>query len=111
MKEFEALGVSRDRITAEEHSRNTIENAVFSRSLANPKPGEPSENTLLNSSPAGNGEKTRPLGVEFDRRERRRPESVRYESGSTKGPGGSVWGCGPGDSVPFTGTASRLKHN
>jgi uncharacterized SAM-binding protein YcdF (DUF218 family) len=40
VKELEALGVSHDRITAEEHSRNTIENAVFSRSLANPKPGE-----------------------------------------------------------------------
>jgi uncharacterized SAM-binding protein YcdF (DUF218 family) len=40
VKEFEALGVAHDRITAEEHSRNTIENAVFSRPLANPKPGE-----------------------------------------------------------------------
>jgi len=40
VKEFEALGVSHDRITAEEQSRNTIENAVFSRLLADPKPGE-----------------------------------------------------------------------
>ena len=40
MKEFEALGVAHERITAEEQSRNTIENAVFSRLLADPKPGE-----------------------------------------------------------------------
>jgi uncharacterized SAM-binding protein YcdF (DUF218 family) len=40
VKEFEALGIDHDRITAEEQSRNTIENAVFSRLLANPKPGE-----------------------------------------------------------------------
>jgi uncharacterized SAM-binding protein YcdF (DUF218 family) len=40
VKEFEALGVAHDRITAEEQSRNTIENAVFSHLLANPKPGE-----------------------------------------------------------------------
>jgi uncharacterized SAM-binding protein YcdF (DUF218 family) len=40
VKEFEALGVARDRITAEEQSRNTVENAVFSRLIANPKPGE-----------------------------------------------------------------------
>ncbi|HEY2532909.1 MAG TPA: YdcF family protein [Xanthobacteraceae bacterium] len=40
VKEFEALGVARDRITAEEQSRNTIENAVFSRLIAQPKPGE-----------------------------------------------------------------------
>ena len=40
VKEFEALVVSRDRITAEEQSRNTIENAVFSHLLADPKPGE-----------------------------------------------------------------------
>ncbi len=35
-----ALGVARDRITAEEQSRNTIENAVFSRLIAAPKPGQ-----------------------------------------------------------------------
>jgi uncharacterized SAM-binding protein YcdF (DUF218 family) len=40
VKEFMALGVAHDRITAEEQSRNTIENAVFSRLLANPQPGE-----------------------------------------------------------------------
>jgi len=40
VKEFAALGVAHDRITAEEQSRNTIENAVFSHLLANPKPGE-----------------------------------------------------------------------
>jgi len=40
VKEFEALGVAHDRITAEEQSRDTIENAVFSRLIAQPKPGE-----------------------------------------------------------------------
>jgi uncharacterized SAM-binding protein YcdF (DUF218 family) len=38
VKEFEALGIEHDRITAEEQSRNTIENAVFSQLLAQPKP-------------------------------------------------------------------------
>ncbi len=40
VEELEALGVARDRITAEEQSRNTIENAVFSQVVAQPKPGE-----------------------------------------------------------------------
>ena len=40
VQEFEALGIPHERITAEEQSRNTIENAVFSRLLANPQPGE-----------------------------------------------------------------------
>jgi uncharacterized SAM-binding protein YcdF (DUF218 family) len=40
VREFEALGVAHDRITAEEQSRNTVENAVFSRLIAQPKPGE-----------------------------------------------------------------------
>jgi uncharacterized SAM-binding protein YcdF (DUF218 family) len=40
VKELEALGVAPDRITAEEQSRNTVENAVFSELLAQPKPGE-----------------------------------------------------------------------
>ena len=40
VQEFQALGVAHDRITAEEQSRNTIENAVFSRLLADPKPGQ-----------------------------------------------------------------------
>lgn len=38
--ELEALGVANARITAEEQSRNTIENAVFSRLVAQPRPGE-----------------------------------------------------------------------
>lgn len=40
VKEFEALGIAHERITAEEQSRNTIENAVFSRLVAQPKPEE-----------------------------------------------------------------------
>jgi uncharacterized SAM-binding protein YcdF (DUF218 family) len=40
VREFVALGVASDRITAEEQSRNTVENAVFSRLIAQPKPGE-----------------------------------------------------------------------
>lgn len=40
VREFEALGIAHERITAEEQSRNTVENAVFSRLLADPKPGE-----------------------------------------------------------------------
>jgi uncharacterized SAM-binding protein YcdF (DUF218 family) len=40
VQELVALGVPHDRITAEEQSRNTVENAVFSRLVANPKPGE-----------------------------------------------------------------------
>lgn len=40
VRELMALGVDHDRITAEEQSRNTIENAAFSRLLANPEPGE-----------------------------------------------------------------------
>jgi len=40
VRELMALGVAHDRITAEEQSRNTIENAAFSRLLADPKPGE-----------------------------------------------------------------------
>ncbi len=39
-RQLEDLGVARDRITAEEQSRNTIENAVFARLIANPKPGQ-----------------------------------------------------------------------
>ena len=37
---LEALGVAKERLTAERLSRNTIENAVFSLLLAQPKPGE-----------------------------------------------------------------------
>jgi uncharacterized SAM-binding protein YcdF (DUF218 family) len=40
VRELEALGVARERLTAEEQSRNTVENAVFSRLIAQPKPGE-----------------------------------------------------------------------
>jgi len=40
VRQLEALGVTHDRISAEEQSRNTIENAVFSRLIADPKPGE-----------------------------------------------------------------------
>jgi uncharacterized SAM-binding protein YcdF (DUF218 family) len=40
VRQLEALGVAHERITAEEQSRNTIENAVFSRLIAAPKPGE-----------------------------------------------------------------------
>ncbi len=39
VRQLEDLGVARDRITAEEQSRNTIENAVFARLIANPQPG------------------------------------------------------------------------
>jgi uncharacterized SAM-binding protein YcdF (DUF218 family) len=37
---FESLGVPPERIIAEEQSRNTVENAVFSLLLAMPQPGE-----------------------------------------------------------------------
>jgi uncharacterized SAM-binding protein YcdF (DUF218 family) len=37
---FESLGIRRGRVEAERQSRNTIENAVFSKTLADPKPGE-----------------------------------------------------------------------
>jgi uncharacterized SAM-binding protein YcdF (DUF218 family) len=37
---FESLGVDKSRLTLERASRNTYENAVFSKALAKPKPGE-----------------------------------------------------------------------
>jgi uncharacterized SAM-binding protein YcdF (DUF218 family) len=37
---FESLGVPRDRITLETQSRNTAENAVFTKRLIAPKPGQ-----------------------------------------------------------------------
>jgi uncharacterized SAM-binding protein YcdF (DUF218 family) len=37
---FESLGISRDRVTPERYSRNTFENAQFSKHLAAPKNGE-----------------------------------------------------------------------
>jgi uncharacterized SAM-binding protein YcdF (DUF218 family) len=37
---FERLGISRERLTMERRSRNTLENAEFSKALAAPKSGE-----------------------------------------------------------------------
>jgi uncharacterized SAM-binding protein YcdF (DUF218 family) len=37
---FETLGIARDRVQIERQSRNTEENVRFSKSLADPKPGE-----------------------------------------------------------------------
>ena len=37
---LESLGVAKGRVVAEDKSRNTVENARFSRELAQPKPGE-----------------------------------------------------------------------
>ncbi len=37
---LESLGVAKGRVVAEDRSRNTVENARFSRALAQPKPGE-----------------------------------------------------------------------
>jgi uncharacterized SAM-binding protein YcdF (DUF218 family) len=37
---FESLGISKTRLTMERNSRNTYENAVFSKTLAAPKDGE-----------------------------------------------------------------------
>ena len=37
---FEALGIDKSRLIQERRSRNTYENAVFSKALAAPKPGE-----------------------------------------------------------------------
>jgi uncharacterized SAM-binding protein YcdF (DUF218 family) len=37
---LESLGVARTRVLAERQSRNTIENAEFSKQIAQPKPGE-----------------------------------------------------------------------
>jgi uncharacterized SAM-binding protein YcdF (DUF218 family) len=37
---LESLGVAHDRVVAERESRNTIENAEFSKRIAQPKPGE-----------------------------------------------------------------------
>src|SRR5215831_12421968 len=34
---LESLGVARDRITLEDHSRNTVENAVYSKAIVQPK--------------------------------------------------------------------------
>jgi uncharacterized SAM-binding protein YcdF (DUF218 family) len=37
---FESLGVAPARIVLEDRSRNTVENALFSKAIAQPKPGE-----------------------------------------------------------------------
>jgi uncharacterized SAM-binding protein YcdF (DUF218 family) len=37
---LEGLGIARARITLEDRSRNTVENAVLSKAVAQPKPGE-----------------------------------------------------------------------
>jgi uncharacterized SAM-binding protein YcdF (DUF218 family) len=37
---FESLGVAAERIALEDRSRNTIENAIFSKAIAQPQPGE-----------------------------------------------------------------------
>jgi len=37
---FESFGIARDRLTIERHSRNTFENAEFSKALVSPKAGE-----------------------------------------------------------------------
>jgi uncharacterized SAM-binding protein YcdF (DUF218 family) len=37
---FEGLGIARSRLLMERASRNTLENAEFSRAMVNPKPGE-----------------------------------------------------------------------
>jgi uncharacterized SAM-binding protein YcdF (DUF218 family) len=37
---LDSLGIPRERVALETKSRNTTENAVFSKALANPKPGE-----------------------------------------------------------------------
>jgi uncharacterized SAM-binding protein YcdF (DUF218 family) len=37
---FEDLGIARSRILLERNSRNTLENAEFSKAIVNPKPGE-----------------------------------------------------------------------
>jgi uncharacterized SAM-binding protein YcdF (DUF218 family) len=40
MQLLESLGITRDRIVLEDRSRNTSENAVFSKAVVQPKPGE-----------------------------------------------------------------------
>jgi uncharacterized SAM-binding protein YcdF (DUF218 family) len=37
---FESFGIPRSRVVLEDRSRNTVENAIFSKELAQPKPGE-----------------------------------------------------------------------
>jgi uncharacterized SAM-binding protein YcdF (DUF218 family) len=40
LRMLENLGISRARILLEDRSRNTVENAIFSKALVQPKPGE-----------------------------------------------------------------------
>jgi uncharacterized SAM-binding protein YcdF (DUF218 family) len=40
LRVLEGLGIPRARITLEDRSRNTVENAVLSKAIARPKPGE-----------------------------------------------------------------------
>jgi uncharacterized SAM-binding protein YcdF (DUF218 family) len=40
LRVFESLGIAKGRVMAEDKSRNTVENALFSKALAQPKPGE-----------------------------------------------------------------------
>ena len=40
LRVLESLGIPRARITLEDRSRNTVENAVLSKAIAQPKPGE-----------------------------------------------------------------------
>jgi uncharacterized SAM-binding protein YcdF (DUF218 family) len=40
LKLFESFGIARERLTREDKSHNTVENARFSKALADPKPGE-----------------------------------------------------------------------
>jgi len=37
---LDSLGIARDRVLLEDRSRNTVENAIFSKEIAKPKPGE-----------------------------------------------------------------------
>ena len=37
---WESFGIARDRVTLETRSRNTAENAAFTKALVKPKPGE-----------------------------------------------------------------------
>src|SRR5262249_12174227 len=37
---LESFGIARERLAAEDKSRNTVQNAQFSKALADPKPGE-----------------------------------------------------------------------
>jgi uncharacterized SAM-binding protein YcdF (DUF218 family) len=40
LRQLESFGIARERILIEDRSRNTVENAVFSKRLVQPKPGE-----------------------------------------------------------------------